>query len=229
MTEVVQQIAALLKGGRTTARLWDELWVLYAGGASQGRAWDDDAGTGTGRAQRQGPGRGHGGGPSLAPESRIILAAVRAATLGGSPAGGAIRGAALAVGTGRDRGKSAGRGAGADEQRVWGDLAACFDIAEASGCPLADVLTRFAAQLESDDDAEAVRQTALAGPRATVRLLTWLPLFGLGLGLLLGIDPLKILLGTPFGVAALAAGLILTTAGRIWSSRLVRAAAGAPP
>jgi tight adherence protein B len=110
---------------------------------------------------------------------------------------------------------------------VWGELAACFDIAEASGCPLADVLTRFAAQLEAEDDAEAARQTALAGPKATARLLTWLPLLGLGLGTLLGVDPVKILLQTPFGMAALAAGVVLTAAGRVWSSQLVRAA-GAP-
>jgi tight adherence protein B len=109
---------------------------------------------------------------------------------------------------------------------VWGQLAACFDIAEASGCPLADVLTRFAAQLEAEDDADAARQTALAGPRATVRLLGWLPLLGLGLGMLLGVDPVRILLGTPYGMAALATGVVLAAAGRIWSARLIRAAAG---
>ena len=115
------------------------------------------------------------------------------------------------------------------ERRVWFQLAACFDVAEATGCPLADVLTRFAAQLEAEDDAEAARQTALAGPRATVRLLTWLPFLGLGLGLLLGVDPVEVLLGTPWGVAALAAGLALTAAGRFWSARLVRAAEGLQP
>ena len=112
--------------------------------------------------------------------------------------------------------------------RVWGELAACFDTAEASGCPLADVLARFAAHLETEDDAEAARKSALAGPRATVRLLTWLPLSGLGLGLLLGVDPVATLLGNPWGLAALAAGVVLTAAGRLWSSRLVRAAAGTP-
>ena len=84
---------------------------------------------------------------------------------------------------------------------------------------------RQAAQLEAEDDAEAARQTALAGPRATVRLLTWLPFLGLGLGLLLGVDPVEILMGNPWGVAALVAGLALTAAGRFWSVRLVRAAA----
>lgn len=114
------------------------------------------------------------------------------------------------------------------ERRIWGELAACFVIAEASGCPLADVLARLAAQLEVEDDAEAVRQTALAGPRATVTLLTWLPLLGLGLGAALGVDPLSILLGTPLGMAALGAGVALTIAGRIWSAKLVRSATGGP-
>ena len=92
---------------------------------------------------------------------------------------------------------------------------------------MADVLARFAAQLEVEDDAEAARQTALAGPKATVTLLTWLPLLGLGLGICLGVDPLPMLVGTPIGVAALVAGILLTVAGRIWSARLVRSAAGA--
>lgn len=195
-TVVVQQLAALLKGGRTPSRLWDELWLVYAGGSGT----DQDAGS-----------------ARLSTGSAAVLAAARGAALRGSPVAEAIR---LAI-------PPSGRTAGSDEPRVWAELAACFDIAEASGCPLADVLTRFAAQLEVEDDAEAARQTALAGPRATVTLLTWLPLLGLGLGICLGVDPLAMLIGTPLGVAALVAGIVLTVAGRIWSSRLVHAAAGA--
>lgn len=194
-TVVVQQLAALLKGGRTPSRLWDELWMVYAGGSGT-----EDAGS-----------------ARLSTGSAAVLTAARGAALRGSPVAEAIR---IAI-------QSSGRTAGSDEPRVWAELAACFDIAEASGCPLADVLTRFAAQLEVEDDAEAARQTALAGPRATVTLLTWLPLLGLGLGICLGVDPLAMLIGTPLGVAALVAGIVLTVAGRIWSSRLVHAAAGA--
>jgi tight adherence protein B len=205
LTVVVQQLAALLKGGRTTSRLWDELGRIYGGadvygGASAG---GDDGQTRT-------------AGPCLSSGSARTLAAARAAALRGSPVAVAIRSAS----------PSAFPAAGSREARIWDQLAACFEIAEASGSPLADVLTRFAAQLEAEDDADAARQTALAGPRATVRLLTWLPLLGLGLGVLLGVDPLTILLGTPMGMGALAAGLVLTVAGRLWSARLVRAAAG---
>lgn len=111
---------------------------------------------------------------------------------------------------------------------LWQDLAACLEVAERSGAPLAAVLARYAVQRESRLDSDAARDTALAGPRATVRLLSWLPLFGLAVGYLIGVDPLAVLLGSVPGIAALCAGFVLMVAGRIWSSRLVRAAAGEP-
>ena len=220
MTLLVQQMAALLKGGRAPARLWDELWLLHGGGpAAPGPASPPVSGAGAAGRNRV-----------LAPGSGRMLAAARAAAVRGSPVGAAIRAAAARPG-GTEPGKAwrGSVGEGIRARRVWFQLAACFDVAEASGCPLAEVLTRFAAQLEAEDDAEAARQTALAGPRATVRLLTWLPFLGLGLGVLLGVDPVAVLLGTPLGLAAHAAGLTLTAAGRIWSSRLVRTAEGPPP
>lgn len=210
MTVVVQQLAALLKGGRAPARMWEQLWLLYGGLREP-----DFAEGGGGRPDRAAPADG------LGATSLEILAAVRAAALRGSPVAAAIRKGA-ATGAGGAGRRSPGR----RERAVWVELAACFDVAEATGCPLAEVLTRFAAHLEAEDDAEAARQTALAGPRATVRILTWLPFLGLVLGVLLGVDPSTILLGTPFGLAALVAGLALAAAGRIWSARLVRAAAG---
>lgn len=110
--------------------------------------------------------------------------------------------------------------------RLWPDLAACVEVSERSGAPLADVLDRYAVQLEAELDADAARATALAGPKATVRLLSWLPVFGLGLGFLIGVQPLAVLLGSPLGMAALLSGLVLMAAGRFWSHRLVSAAAG---
>jgi tight adherence protein B len=227
MTVLVQQLAALLKGGRIPARLWDELWTLYGGDAA--RDWP----AAHAAVHRAGQSRtANGAGTALGPESRRILAAARAAALRGSSVAAAIRREVSAVSASEGTVAAVTRGTvgipGRRDVRVWGELAACFDTAEASGCPLADVLARFAAHLETEDDAEAARQTALAGPRATVRLLTWLPLSGLGLGLLLGVDPVATLLGNPWGLAALAAGVALTAVGRWWSPRLVRAAAEAP-
>jgi tight adherence protein B len=220
VTVIVQQLAALLRGGRTPARMWDELWILYASEPST-----EPRGV---RGRVRGPGPGSATGPVLAPGSLAILAAARSAALRGAPVGESIRRAGIGLRGPGDASRRDSAGAGGDS-RVWAELAACFDIAEASGCPLADVLARFAAQLDAEDDAEAARQTALAGPKATVRLLTWLPVLGLGLGMLLGVDPLRTLLGTPFGMAALGAGVGLTVAGRAWSARLVRSAARLPP
>ena len=196
LTVVVQQLAALLRGGRSPGRLWEELWILYGG---------PEAGAVSG---------------ALHPASMDVLAAARAAAVNGIPVSAAIRRVLSAGGPGRRTNAWQRRDA-----RTWAELAACFDIAEASGCPLADVLTRFTAQLEAEDDADAARQTALAGPKATVALLTWLPVLGLGLGAALGVDPLAVLLGTPLGLAALAAGVALTVAGRVWSAKLVATAA----
>lgn len=193
---LVQQLAALLRGGRSASRLWDEVWTVHGRSADSRVGGTRDAGQG------------------LSGGSVAVLSAARSASMLGVSAATAIRTA------------SASSGLRAKEQRIWGELADCLDVAEASGCPLADILGRYAAHLEAEDDAEAARQTALAGPKATVRLLSWLPVFGLGLGTVLGVDPLGILLGNPFGLAALGAGLILTVAGRMWSVRLVRAATG---
>ena len=211
MTVLAQQLAALLKGGRTPARLWEDLWLLYGDPPPAGSP-ADGSGQPNGVAARAGV---------LGATSRDILAAARAAALRGSPVAAAIR-----MRASPDHGRGGPRSSDRRERAVWMELAACFDVAEASGCPLADVLTRFAGHLESDGDARAARRTALAGPKATVRILTWLPFLGLGIGVLLGVDPWTVLLGTPWGMAALGAGLALTAAGRIWSARLVRAAAG---
>ncbi|WP_120521864.1 type II secretion system F family protein [Arthrobacter celericrescens] len=203
---LVQQLAALLRGGRSASRLWEEAWAVHGRSA-------------------EAPNGVTQGGQALSEGSVAVLSAARSASMLGVSAAAAIRSAASA--SSRPGTKELGaKELGSKEQRIWGELADCLDIAEASGCPLADIFGRYAAHLEAEDDAEAARQTALAGPKATVRLLSWLPVFGLALGTVLGVDPLGILLGNPFGMAALGAGVILTVAGRMWSVRLVRAATG---
>lgn len=122
----------------------------------------------------------------------------------------------------------AARSPGSPLRQLWRDLASCIEVSENSGAPLAAVLGRFANQLEAQLDADAARDTALAGPKATVRLLSWLPLFGFGLGFLIGVNPLSVLLGSVPGMAALLAGAVLMAIGRLWSAKLVRDAEGGP-
>ncbi|WP_171041383.1 type II secretion system F family protein [Sinomonas susongensis] len=104
---------------------------------------------------------------------------------------------------------------------MWSDVAACVEAAESSGCPLAAVFDRLSAHLESEADAAAARATALAGPKATTRILSVLPFVGLLLGIFIGANPLETLTSTFVGFACLIGGGVLALAGRLWSNRLV--------
>lgn len=104
---------------------------------------------------------------------------------------------------------------------VTAELALCWEVNERTGAPLTELLGGLADALEAELDAEAARSTALAGPRSTVRILTWLPVLGIALGMLMGVDPLRTLLTTPWGLAALLAGAALTLLGRAWTRALI--------
>ncbi|PFG39238.1 tight adherence protein B [Georgenia soli] len=107
-----------------------------------------------------------------------------------------------------------------------GAIAACR-LTHELGAPLAEVLQRCAEGLTEAGHARAARAVALAGPRATARLLGWLPLLGLLLGAGIGADPVGVLLGGGLGSACLLAGVALMVLGRRWVAALERAAGSA--
>jgi tight adherence protein B len=96
-------------------------------------------------------------------------------------------------------------------------------VAESAGAPAADVLERYARSRREIAEAERERAVALAGPQATVTVLTWLPAAGLGLALLIGADPLS-LLGSPAGLVSIGSGVVLLAAGRLWMRRMLERA-----
>jgi tight adherence protein B len=100
--------------------------------------------------------------------------------------------------------------------------AAAFRLARELGAPPGQVLGAVVTGVAELREAQALRRASLAGPRATARLLGWLPLAGIGLGMLLGADPIGVLLGGGAGGAALAAGTTLFVLGHRWVARLVR-------
>ncbi|WP_052663757.1 type II secretion system F family protein [Psychromicrobium lacuslunae] len=104
------------------------------------------------------------------------------------------------------------------------ELARCLRVSERSGTPLAGLLENLAGHLEQQIDIASLRVTALAGPKATAKLLAWLPLLGFGCGYLMGVDPLAALLSPPWGTSALCAGIILSLSCRVWVSGLIRRA-----
>lgn len=104
------------------------------------------------------------------------------------------------------------------------DLSLSLRMSENAGAPLATSLERAAEHAEERIDAFLGRQSALAAPSATGRILSWLPLIGLGLGMLMGSDPLGVLTGSVAGALAGLLGLALALIGRRWTARLVRRA-----
>ena len=124
--------------------------------------------------------------------------------------------------------------AGADPSRAAGgrlrgtptaaSLGAALSVCERTGAPAAVMLQHLAEALRDLHDAAQARRSAFAGPRSTARILLVLPLAGLGLGMLLGGDPLRLLVATASGRLLGVTGLALTALGWWWMRRLLRSA-----
>lgn len=128
---------------------------------------------------------------------------------------------ARAVGTGGDP-RRAATGSLAHSGEI-ASLGAALSLCERTGAPTGPILLTLAGALRDVADAELARRSAFAGPLATARILLGLPLAGLGLGMLLGADPLAVLLHGS-GLLLLLGGLALTAAGWWWMRSLLSAA-----
>lgn len=141
-------------------------------------------------------------------DAQVLGAAAGAAAQGESVAG------AIAV----------ARGAHPEASAAWPVLAAAWSVAAEAGAPLAASLRNLAVVLRDEAQLRRDVGTALAGPAASARLVTALPVIALGFGATLGFDTVGVLLGNPIGVACLVVGALLLWAGARWNRRLARAA-----
>ncbi len=142
----------------------------------------------------------------------ICRAVARTVGLGGTSAEG------LRLATRVAQGSPGARGGPVD----W--LALAFAVSQECGAPLAAVLDGVARVVREEHQAARERDAALAGPRATAAVLTWLPLAGLGLGGLTGTNSVRVLVSTGPGLVCLATGAALWWAGRWWMALLLRRA-----
>ncbi|MFM9876431.1 MAG: type II secretion system F family protein [Rhodoglobus sp.] len=117
---------------------------------------------------------------------------------------------------------AAAAGSNALAEQSWRGLAAAWAVAADAGAPLAPSLTSYAASLRSLADAQRDVRVALAGPRATARIVMVLPLIGVLFGLALGFDTLGVLFTTVPGWVCIIAGAGLMLAARAWTRRLLR-------
>ena len=107
-------------------------------------------------------------------------------------------------------------------------LAAAWSVAEAAGTPLGHTLRVVAEAARDVAEAERDGEVALSGPRATARLVSWLPAAGAVLALALGADVLGAV-ASPAGATAVGAGVALMVLGRWWMSALLRRALARRP
>ncbi len=108
----------------------------------------------------------------------------------------------------------------ADVERI----ATAWTLAERHGIPLADLLGRAHEDIRWRVRFAATVRAQLAGPRATAAVLTTLPVLGIGLGQLIGADPLGVLRDGPLGQVLLVVGVALLAAGSAWSERILDSA-----
>lgn len=144
---------------------------------------------------------------------------VASAMAAGAPLGEAIAAAGAAGADGGTAADDEGT-----EATAWRDLAGIWRVATVVGAPLADSLRSIAGALRDTQEARDDVAVALAEPAGTARLMAWLPLVAVVLGLALGFDTLGVLVGSVAGVGCLVAGLLLVLAAHRWSAVLVRRA-----
>ncbi|HYI51985.1 MAG TPA: type II secretion system F family protein [Microbacterium sp.] len=121
------------------------------------------------------------------------------------------------------RGRAAAAAADATRSQ-WRDVSAAWQVASAVGAPLADSLRALAVALRDGQEAADDVRVALAEPAATAKLMGWLPLVAVVLGVALGFDTFGTLLGNPIGIACLALGVALIIGAQRWNASLVRRA-----
>jgi tight adherence protein B len=127
---------------------------------------------------------------------------------------------------------------GGDVTRVWRsqarahgyagliDLARAWQISSRSGAPMSVVLEQVTEGLAADHSLRAVVAGELSAPRATGKVMAVLPGCGVGLGYLLGGEPVGWLLAGPLGWGCLLGGVVLACLGVLWIEALADRAAG---
>lgn len=111
----------------------------------------------------------------------------------------------------------------AGEHPALAPCASAWRLSQRCGVPLAPALEQAACSARAALSARRRLDAASAGARATMGLLTLLPVVGLLAGLALGVSPAA-LLGSPAALVSLATGVVLTVLGWATSRAVLRRA-----
>ncbi|MUM19613.1 hypothetical protein FZI91_21250 [Mycobacterium sp. CBMA271] len=102
----------------------------------------------------------------------------------------------------------------------WDRISRGWTLAEHHGLAVADLLDACRTDLQERQRFTARVNAGLAGPRATAAVLTGLPVAGIGLGQMIGAEPLTVLCSGGAGGALLVVGVVLACVGLLWSDRI---------
>ena len=101
-----------------------------------------------------------------------------------------------------------------------GQLASACALSERLGCEVSRCLQSVSDSYRRECKARDLRREAFAAPKATIRLLSALPLATVLLGELMGAKPVAFLLGSPTGLPCLFGGICWYGLGLLWIRRL---------
>lgn len=104
----------------------------------------------------------------------------------------------------------------------WGRLAVYWELAHRHGLAIALLMRTAHRDLVERERFESRASAGMAGARATATVLAVLPLVGVGLGELVGAEPIRFLLSD--GGWLLLIGAALSCAGLLWSDRITAGA-----
>ncbi|WP_460600091.1 type II secretion system F family protein [Flexivirga lutea] len=103
------------------------------------------------------------------------------------------------------------------------EVARAWALSEQLGCAIGDALDAATAMMREQLDLRRRIAAATAGPRATMQLLTVLPVLGVGIAMVIGVPPWRLYAG-PLGLTVLALGGGFVLAGRRLTRRMIRRA-----
>lgn len=102
----------------------------------------------------------------------------------------------------------------------WERLAVCWQLAHAHGLAIATLMHTAQGDIVARERFSAQVTAGMAGARTTAAVLAALPLLGIGLGQMIGAEPLRFLVSGGSGQWLLAAGVALSCIGLVWSDRI---------
>lgn len=104
-------------------------------------------------------------------------------------------------------------------------LAVAWELSEDTGAPLAELIEQIIEAIDRDEKSRALIQTGTAGVKATVFVLALLPVIGMFLAAMLGINVLSWFFSGVIGVTCLFLGSLLEIAGVLWVRKMIAGAA----